>query len=193
MRTRRSESFFMPIRTFGLSRAAVLSALVGVGALCGPRTVLAQQGKLGTYSGTIQLAGTEVAPKVTYRASARVVLPVTERKGSSVSAEFLAGEAPNATVQILQWDSSYTEKSPDSGGQYNTWSCSLAEPVAIPMTTTGVLNVDLKKKTHSMSPSTASTRAPGPTRRRPGSPSPSGPAPRGRRTKRSCRSPTRRG
>ena len=79
MRTRRSESFFMPIRTFGLSRAAVLSALVGVGALCGPRTVLAQQGKLGTYSGTIQLAGTEVAPKVTYRASARVVLPVTER------------------------------------------------------------------------------------------------------------------
>lgn len=151
MRDRRSEPSFTLLPGPGDRRAAFLAVLVGIGAACGSGAVEAQQARLGTYAGTIHLSGTEVAPKVAYKARAKVVLPVTERNASSVTAEFLAGEAPNASVLISQWDSSYTEKSPDSGGQYNSWSCTLAAPVEIPMTTTGVLNVDLKKKTHAMS------------------------------------------
>jgi hypothetical protein len=158
MRDRRSESSFTPLPRSGTKRAAVMAVLAAIGALGGSGAAQAQQGKLGAYTGTIKLSGTEVSPKVVYVAVAKVVLPVTERSASSVTAEFLAGEAPNATVQIVQWDSSYTEKSPDSGGQYNSWSCTLAAPVEIPMTTTGVLNVDLKKKTHSMSVTLLSTK-----------------------------------
>jgi hypothetical protein len=142
----------------GMPRKALLAYVIGMGALGASAAAQAQPAKLGAYSGTISATGTEVDPKVTYRVKAKVNLPVTERKGSSVTAEFLSGEAPNSTVLISQWDESYKEKSPDSGGQYNTWSCSLAAPVEIPMTTTGVLNVDLKKKTHSMSVTLVSTR-----------------------------------
>ena len=132
-------------------RPALLAYGIGIGALCFPAAALPPQAKLGAYTGTINATGTQVDPKVSYRVRAKVTLPVTERDGSSVTAEFLAGEAPDSSVLISQWDESHKEKSPDSGGQYNTWSCSLAAPVEIPMTTTGVLNVDLKKKVHSMS------------------------------------------
>jgi hypothetical protein len=155
MKNRPSDS---PLKAMKFPRQAILAYAIGVGALCGPGFALAQPAKLGTYSGTISATGTEVDPKVSYRVRAKVSLPVTERKGSSVTAEFLAGEAPNSTVLISQWDSSQTEKSPDSGGQYNSWSCSLAAPVEIPMTTTGVLNVDLKTKKHAMSITLVSTR-----------------------------------
>jgi hypothetical protein len=114
-------------------------------------TAHAQTGKLGSYAGTIKVSGSEISPKVTYRASAKVSLPVSERKDSSISAEFLAGEAPNAIVTITQWDSSYTEKSADSDGKFSSWSCTLAAPVDIPMTATGVLDVDLKTKKHALS------------------------------------------
>jgi hypothetical protein len=125
---------------------------------CGSGPVLAQAGKLGSYTGTITVSGTEIDPKVSYRASVKVSLPVSERDASSVTAEFLAGEAPDATVLVSQWDESYTEKSADSDGKFSSWSCSLAAPVEIPMTVTGVLNVDLKAKKHSLSISLLSTK-----------------------------------
>lgn len=141
-----------------LSRKAVLAYLVGIEALWSSGAVQAQPAKLGAYTGTINVTGTEIDPKVSYRASVKVTLPVTQRDKSSVTAEFLAGEAPNATVLISQWDESQKEKFADSGGQFNSWSCSLAAPVEILMTTTGVLNVDLKAKKHALSITLLSTK-----------------------------------
>lgn len=111
----------------------------------------AQSKNLGSYVGTIDVSGTQEGPQVTYRARVKASMPVSDRDGSSINAEFLAGEAPNASVLVSQWDSFHREKSADSGGQFNTDTCTLAAPKEISMTVTGVLNVDLKKKRHSMS------------------------------------------
>lgn len=118
----------------------------------------AQTGKLGTYKGTINVSGTEVDPKVTYRASVKVNLPVSQRKDTSVTAEFLAGEAPDATVQISQWDIAYTQKSAGSDGKFSSWNCALAAPVEIPMSAMGVLDANLKTKKHAFSLTLISTR-----------------------------------
>ena len=124
----------------------------------GPAGALAQTGKLGTYTGTIEVTGTEISPKVSYRASVKVNLPVSSRKTDAVTADFLAGEAPDAIVKISQWDISHTEKSADSGGQFNSYTCALAAPVEIPMTAAGVLDVNLKTKTHALSLTLLSTK-----------------------------------
>jgi hypothetical protein len=112
---------------------------------------MAQTKNLGSYAGTIDVSGSSVGPEVTYRAQVKVSMPISRREASSVSAEFLAGEAPNATVRVSQWDISHREKSADSGGQFNTYTCSLAAPAEIPMSATGVLDVNLKAKTHALS------------------------------------------
>jgi hypothetical protein len=144
IRTARAAGFI-----HALCKPAAAMTLV-ILAVC-PCSTQAQAGKFGSYSGTINVSGTEVDPKVTYRASAKVSLPISERKDSSMSAEFLAGEAPNASVLISQWDMSYKEKSADSDGKFSSWTCALAEPVTIPMSATGVLDVDLKAKKHALS------------------------------------------
>ena len=145
-------------KTTRLPRKAILAYVIAITALYSSGAVQAQPGELGAYSGTIKVTGTGVDSKVLYRASVKVNLPITQRDGSSVTAEFLAGEAPNATALISQWDESHKEKHADSGGQFNSWTCSLAAPVEIPMTTTGVLNVDLKAKTHALSITLLSTQ-----------------------------------
>ena len=141
-------------------RGALLSRLIALAIVAGassPAPVLAQSGKLGTYSGTINVSGTEVSPQVIYRATAKVNLPVTERDGSSITADFMTEDAPNASVLISQWDSSFKEKSADSDGKFSSWSCSLAAPVEIAMKPTGILNVDLEKKKHALSLTLLST------------------------------------
>lgn len=120
--------------------------------------VQAQSNTLGVYSGTINVSGTEKGPEVRYRASVKVSLPVTQRDSTSITAEFLAGEAPNATVLISQWDVSFKEQSPDSDGKFSSWTCSLAAPTEIPMTPTGVLSVDLEAKKHVLSLTLLSTK-----------------------------------
>lgn len=137
-----------------LVQVMVLTVVAGV---CGPRPVGAQPGDLGVYSGTIELSGTRVDPQVSYRASAKVVLPVSDRDDSSITAEFLSGEAPNARVSISEWEESHTEKFADMDGKFNSWKCSLAAPAEVEMTTTGVLNVDLDAKTHMLSVTFLST------------------------------------
>ena len=140
-----------------ISRALVIATTAAT-FVCSTGIAQAQSGKLGTYAGTINVSGTEPGPKVNYVASIKISLPVSERDGSSISAEFLSGEAPNATVLISQWDISHKEKSADSGGQFNSYTCSLAAPTEIPMTPTGVLNVDLKTKKHTLSITLLSTK-----------------------------------
>ncbi len=109
------------------------------------------QPNLGSYTGTFEVSGTQFGPAVTYRASGKLSLPVSQRSGSAITAEFLSGEAPNASVLISQWDISHTEKTKDSAGQYNSYTCSLAGPTEIPMSVTGVLDVNAKEKKHALS------------------------------------------
>ena len=123
-----------------------------------PALVLAQSGKLGSYTGTLQVSGTEVSPQVSFRATVKVSLPITERDSSSITADFMTEDAPNASVQIAQWDSSFTEKSAGADGKFSHWTCSLAAPVEIAMKPTGILNVDLEKKRHELSLTLLSTQ-----------------------------------
>lgn len=137
---------------------AQVIAITGLACACSSGFVHAQSGKFGAYAGTINVSGTAIDPRGSYRASVKVSLPVTQRDESSVTAEFLAGEAPAATVLISQWDVSHTQKSADSDGKFSSWTCSLAAPTEIPMTPTGVLNVDLKTKKHALSITLLSTK-----------------------------------
>lgn len=123
-----------------------------------PAVVLAQSGKLGSYTGTLQVSGTEVSPQASFRATVKVSLPVTERDSSAITADFMTEDAPNASVRIAQWDSSFTEKSAGSDGKFSSWTCSLAAPVEIAMKPTGILNVDLEKKRHELSLTLLSTQ-----------------------------------
>jgi len=117
----------------------------------------AQSKNLGAYTGTIDVSQTH--PALTYRARVvKVTMPVSSRDGSRIEAEFLAGEAPDAAVLVSQWDTYHKETSADSGGQFNVRTCSLAAPTEVPMTATGVLNVNLKEKKHALSLTLVSTR-----------------------------------
>lgn len=131
------------------SRSAGIALALAALTCSGSGAALAQTKNLGSYAGSIELSTS--SPELTYRAVAKVRMPVSDRRGSRIEAEFLAGEAPDASVMVSQWETFRREKSADSGGQFNTLKCSLAAPAEIPMSSTGVLNVDLKKKTHAMS------------------------------------------
>ncbi len=113
--------------------------------------VQAQSSKFGTYSGTINVSTTAINSRVSYSASGKVSLPVTRRDSSSAHADFLADAAPDATFLISKWDEYHKELSAGSDGKFSSWKCSLAAPVEILMTVTGVLDVDLKAKTHALS------------------------------------------
>ncbi len=134
-----------------LRRQVKSLAVVACGCIFSFDATYAQSSDLGSYQGTIKVSGTEVDPQVSYSASLKISLPVTDRDDESITAEFLSGEAPNATVLISQWDEAHTEKSAGSDGKFASYKCKLAAPKEIPMTPTGVLNVDLEEHTHTLS------------------------------------------
>ena len=106
---------------------------------------------LGAYVGIINVSGSEISPKVNYRATIKVNLPLTEKDGSAATADYLADEPPVATVTFTHFESSHKEKFADSGGQFNSWECKLPAPVELQMKPTGILNIDLAKKKHAFS------------------------------------------
>jgi len=137
--------------TFGTGADAFrfVAAALALASACG--IAAAQSKNLGKYEGTINVSGTQFGPEVTYRAQVKVTMPITDRDSTSLTSEFLSGEAPDARVLVSQWDESHTQKSADSDGKFSSYTCSLAAPVEIPMSATGVLNVDLTAKKHSYS------------------------------------------
>jgi len=138
------------------TRREAAGIALAVAAFACPAAGQAQSKDLGAYAGTIEV--TQASPGLTYRARVKVSMPVSKRGESSIEAEFLAGEAPNASVLVSQWETYHKESSADSGGQFVVRTCSLAAPTEIPMTATGVLNVDLKKKKHALSLTLLSAR-----------------------------------
>lgn len=107
-------------------------------------------GKHGAYVGTFEVSGSERDPKVAYKATVKVNLPVTERTAAAINADFLSGEAPPATVKVAQWDYFHREKAADSSGTFVETRCSLPTPVEVPAMVVGVVNVDLRKKNYAM-------------------------------------------
>jgi hypothetical protein len=129
--------------------AAVLAAAFSC--LAFPAHAQQGAGKLGAYSGTFEVAGTERDPKVAYKATVKVNLPVTGRTANAIDADFLGGEAPPATIKVTQWDYFHRAKSADSSGTFVETKCWLAGPIEVPALVIGVVNVDLRKKIYSMS------------------------------------------
>ncbi|MDZ4855222.1 MAG: hypothetical protein SGJ26_10280 [Nitrospirota bacterium] len=146
------------IKSPGKAFLAHVMVMTAVAWACSSGFVQAESSKFGAYSGTITVSGTHIDPQVSYRASVKVSLPVTQRDSRSATAEFFSGEAPTATVLLSQWDESFKEKFEDSDGKFRSWTCSLAAPIEVPMMPTGVLNVDLKGKKHALSITLLSTK-----------------------------------
>jgi hypothetical protein len=90
--------------------------------------VYGQSNKLGAYRGVINVSESLSRPnaRLNTKATVEMTMPVSERDHSSISSEFPSGEAPAASVLVSQWDTFHKETSADSGGQFNTTTCSLA-------------------------------------------------------------------
>ncbi len=119
-------------------------------AVCLALPAHAQKGKPGAYVGTFEVSGSERDPKVSYKATVKVNLPVTRRTPDAIEADFLAGDA-QATVKVTQYEYFSREKSADSSGHFTETRCSLAGATEVPAMAMGVLNVDLRKKKYDMS------------------------------------------
>ena len=116
-----------------------------------PLIATAQGGKLGAYTGTFEVTGTEKDPAITFKYTIKVNLPVTKRDADLIEADFNAGEAPPATIKVTQYDYFKKEKSADSSGHFMETRCSLAAPVEVPASVIGIVDVDLRKKNYTMS------------------------------------------
>jgi hypothetical protein len=128
----------------------VLAAFTAAFALAAPGAH-AQKKPLGAYVGTFEVSGSERNPVVTYKATVKVNLPVTERTADAINSDLLGGDGPPATIKVTQYDYFFREKSADSSGTFVETKCTLAAPVEIPAMVMGVLNIDLRKKNYSMS------------------------------------------
>ena len=149
--------FVAPVHRIPGSWPRLLCALI---ACCGlMQQVNAQAAKLGSYSGSIKVSENLDLPnqKRKTQVSAKIVLPVSQRDADGIYAEFLAGEAPHAKLTVTQWDTFKREASADSGGQFNTTSCSLAKPTEVAATVTGVVQANTRTKKQSLSITLLST------------------------------------
>ena len=118
----------------------------------------AQRGKAGAYGGTFEVSGSERDPKVSYKATVKVKLPITKRDESGIEADYLGGDGPPATIKVTQYDYFHREKSADSSGTFVETKCSLAGAIELPAMVMGILNVDLRKKNYAMSLVLSSTK-----------------------------------
>lgn len=136
----------------------VLAVAVALAGFAG--AAQAQAAKRGTYAGTVAVSGTETEKHgtVNYRATIKVSLPLTGGDERSARAEVDDVDKPSSMATITQWDVAKRNASPDSDGKITSWKCSLAKPTEVPMNGSGVLNVDYRKKTHSMFVALASTK-----------------------------------
>lgn len=130
-----------------------LVPLVALTLLCAgwPGQAGAQGKKLGAYTGTVAISGSELGQeKVSYRASVKISLPLTSGNERSAMAELDDVDKPSASAVISQWDLAGRNASPDSDGKITSWTCALAAPVEVPMSGSGSLSLNYKPKTYSM-------------------------------------------
>lgn len=126
----------------------VLAAVACIGIA---HAVRAQTSKLGVYTGTVAVSGTELGQEnVTFSANVKISLPLTSGDKASAIAELDDVDKPSASATISQWDLAGRNASPDSDGKVTSWTCKLAAPTEVPMNASGTLNLDYRAKTHSM-------------------------------------------
>ena len=120
----------------------------------------AQSGKLGAYTGTVTVSGSEIEKhsKTDFRATIKVSLPVASLKESATRAEVDDVDKPSATATITQWELEARNASPDSDGKITSWKCSLAAPTDVPMNASGALDVSHRTKKYSMFVALVSTK-----------------------------------
>ena len=134
------------------TRAQHLLALAGTACLLlAALPAAAQSKKLGAYTGTVSLSGTQMGPEVKYAATVTLAMPITSRSDGRENGEFLTNEAPNGKVLLTQWNESYTQATAGADGKFSSYQCALAKPVEVPVSVTGVLDIDLKAKRHAFS------------------------------------------
>ena len=138
--------------------AFVAAAAVACAGIAG--AAHAQAGKLGAYSGTVSVSGSEIEKhsKTDFRATIKVSLPVASRNAGSTRAEADDVDKPSATATITQWELEARNASPDSDGKITSWKCSLVAPTDVPMNASGALDVDHRTKKHSMFVALVSTK-----------------------------------
>jgi hypothetical protein len=112
----------------------------------------AQAGKFGAYTGTVTVSGTEMDGNTSssFGGTIKITIPVTSRSDRAGRAEVDDTGKPSATALITKWDSSGKASAPDSGGRINTWSCSLAGPMEVPMNAQGAIDLNYRAKTYAM-------------------------------------------
>jgi len=139
--------------------SSVLAA-TALACVCCAGAAHAQSGKLGAYTGTVNIFGTETGKQttVTFRASVKIGIPVESNSKTGTRAEVDDVDKPSALASILQWDVAGKNTSADSDGKFTSWTCKLAAPVDVPMNASGALNVDTRAKTHSMFVALVSTK-----------------------------------
>lgn len=76
-------------------------------------------------------SGSERDPKVAWKATIKVNLPVTKRSAEEIEADLLAGDGPPALIKVTQWDYFHREKSADSSGTFVETRCALAAPIEV--------------------------------------------------------------
>ena len=129
--------------------AALVLAAVACTGIAGKAR--AQASKLGVYTGTVVISGTELGKeKVTFSASVKISLPLTSADKGSAMAELSDVDKPSASATVTQWDLAGKNASADSDGKVTSWTCELAAPTEVPMNGSGTLNLDYRAKTHSM-------------------------------------------
>jgi hypothetical protein len=150
-----------PIALAFQSRALrALGAAAAIGCASFTPPLHAQSGKLGTYAGTATVSFSELGKetRADYRGVVTIAIPITSRNSSSAMAEISDIDKPSATARITHLESSWKGTVPESDGKTSSWSCKLAAPTEVPMNAQGTLNVDYKRKTHSLFIALVSTR-----------------------------------
>lgn len=137
-----------PLVSFGGLVTALIVGLAGVAV-----PAHAQTKALGAYEGTVTVSGTEtggITRRVNYKATIKINMPVTDASPSSATLEIGDVREPSAMVTINQWDLEERNASPDSDGNITSWKCQLAAPATVPMLASGGVNIDYRKRTHSI-------------------------------------------
>lgn len=116
-----------------------------------PAAALAQ-GKLGSYTGTVKVSGSEfgTTSRVAFAGDVKIALPITSSSDGGATAQVDDVDKPSATARITRWDSEGRNAGPDADGKVTTWKCSLAAPVEVPMNASGVMHVSRTTKKYSM-------------------------------------------
>jgi hypothetical protein len=148
--------------TFALRNRAlhVLGAAAAIGCASFTPPLYAQPGKLGTYVGTATVSFSETGKetRADYRGVVKIAIPLTSAGSGSAMAELSDIDKPSAMARITHLESSWKGTAPESDGKTSSWSCKLAAPTEVPMNAQGTLNIDYKRKTHSLFIALVSTK-----------------------------------